>query len=234
MVVASCAAPAPPPTATPTPTPPPAKTKFIFAALPPGTSYYLTAVGLAQLINRYTDLHLVVQPVPGVKPQLAAIVSGDADINFNPSQVWSDAFYGGRLYSLEKPAPRARFLIVGHNNYLGFMTGKKSGIETMDDLRGKRVVVNWPRFLIMDTIAKAVLRAYGIDPEKDIVPVTGESPPLGCKLLQEGKGDAAFNGLGGAMMVEANARIATIVALSSGMAFCCTTALAESNLSSPF
>jgi TRAP transporter TAXI family solute receptor len=185
--------------------------KFIFAALPPGTSYYLTAVGLSQTINRHTDLFTVVQPVPGVKPQLSAIVNGEADININPSQVWSDAFYGGRLYSLEEPAPRARFLIAGHNNYLGFITGEKSGIKSIEDLRGKRVMADAPAFKLKDTIGKTALRAYGIDPEKDITLVSSENPPHAHRLLREGKADAIFEGLGGAMMVETDAKIGAFV-----------------------
>jgi TRAP transporter TAXI family solute receptor len=61
--------------------------------------------------------------------------------------------------------------------------------------------------------AEAILRAYGIDQEKDITALTAESPAKGLEYVADGRADATIDSLVGPKMKKHEDRIGEIIFL---------------------
>ena len=94
-----------------------------------------------------------------------------------------------------------RLVEVGNNILCAVITGANSGIKTMAYLKGKRLQRIRPG-TTTEVPSAGILRAIGLDPEKDVVSLRAESSSKALDDVSEGKADAAFNTLGGAKMEE--------------------------------
>ncbi len=111
------------------------------------------------------------------------------------------AYLGKHERFADKPAPIA-ILWAMYPNYMHIVTTADSGIKSVYDLKGKRVSTENPGS-VTEYLALKILRAAGIDPDKDIIRErlsVGDS----TKALQEGSIDAFFwsGGLPTASIVE--------------------------------
>jgi hypothetical protein len=93
------------------------------------------------------------------------IGTGDADIAFVLGDTAADAVEGRADF--EGNAIDACTLGILYGNYTQVVTTGGSGIETIEDLRGKRVSVGAPGSGT-EVIALRILAAAGIDPDSDI------------------------------------------------------------------
>ncbi len=169
-VMAACAQPAPAPAPAPAPTPAPApqKTSFIVAGPPVEWGPYTEAVGWTEVINKYTDLTLTLESLPGGEAAVGQVVQGYADMGYPGNGSDAVALWHGIDEYSWSPAKNIRFLFGGiSTNKMAFMTSGKTGIKTMADLKGKIIGRDIESAKeIAET--NALLRTYGLDPEKDV------------------------------------------------------------------
>ncbi|MGW0410587.1 TAXI family TRAP transporter solute-binding subunit [Streptomyces collinus] len=95
-------------------------------------------------------------------------------------------------YTLQHPAAAARLRGVArlYDDYVQLIVPRDSTVDSVADLRHKRVAIGLPDSGVR-LIANRVLRAAGIDPRKDVTPVS-DGIDTGPERLRRGKIDAFF------------------------------------------
>ena len=177
--------------------------------LRPGTSVYSAALALSQLINQYTHLNMIVQPYPTQMAIFPHVKAGTVQVSYCPVENLEAYAYG--IPTLSNPEdkaahPQLRLLMGGYHLYIGWITRPDTGIKTISDLKGHRIFWKSSAAFANAVYAEDSLRAYGLDPDKDVNSVVGyENLPAAYKALQTKKIDALFGVIGGAQMEELEA-----------------------------
>lgn len=156
-----------------------------------GTSgtYYVVAAAMSQAINDNSDfLTVTVQATKGSVENINLTNSSELDMGFSNADgvYWGTTgtgTYEGKEQNIS--AVMGLYMSAGHMSTL-----KSSGIETYADLKGKKVCLGPPSTTIVE-MSKAILREYGIDPEKDITPYYLAFDE-GLSALTDGEIDATF------------------------------------------
>lgn len=153
-------------------------------------TYYVVAAAMAAAINNNSQtINVVAQPSKGSVENLNLTNTGDIQMGFSNADGVYWAANGTEMYEktgkLNISGVMSLYMSAGQ-----MATLKSSGIETYGDLKGKKVVLGPPSTTIVD-MSKAILRAYGIDPEKDITPYY-LSFDEGLQKLTDGEVDASF------------------------------------------
>jgi TRAP transporter TAXI family solute receptor len=86
---------------------------------------------------------------------------------------------------------------------IAFMARADSGLERIEDLRGRRVVVTFRANVALEQLHRGMLATGGLTFD-DITPVTVAGVPEAVAALQEGRADAVPIGLGTALGVQAD------------------------------
>lgn len=151
--------------------------------------YYVYGGALAKLIS---------ESIPGVEAtaevtsasvdNLKFLRDGKADIAFTLSDTLADAVNGRNAFEGRKVALRT--LAVLYDNASHLVTRKSGGIRAVSDLRGK-VVSTGSAGSGTDLIGVKVLKAAGLDPERDIRR-ENLSAQASADALKDGKIDAFF------------------------------------------
>jgi TRAP transporter TAXI family solute receptor len=154
-----------------------------------GGVYYPYGGGLAKVLN---------ENVPGVRAtaevtaasvdNLKLIRDGRADIAFTLADTLADAVAGRGPFE-GRPVPAASLSVL-YSNYTQLVTSGSAGIATIAQLRGKTVSTGAPGSGT-EVIAIRLLRAAGLDPDRDVTRQSlGASESAGA--LRDGKVDAFF------------------------------------------
>src|SRR5438309_8419015 len=192
LVAAACSAPRAASTPTPSATGTPnfrRKTPNIVTG-GTGAVYIVYGAGLADLLNRKLGTAASAQSTTASVDNMKLIRDGKADIAFTLADTAFDAVNGkGSFASPEKPAD-AKALAVLYTNLTHLVVKDGGGINTVTDLKGKRVSMG-SAGSGTETIANRTLEAYGMDPANDIF-----RERLGAQdsanALRDGKIDAFF------------------------------------------
>ncbi|MDP2643511.1 MAG: TAXI family TRAP transporter solute-binding subunit [Desulfobacterales bacterium] len=198
-------------------TPAAAKTERVsLASFPPGSSWYAMMVAMSQAINKYSDVASSVIPTTAVSGFYQMLKTGKADIIMVQSSsawhVWSGK--GGGDWTGLFPDPKEayqdmRLLMGTNNNYYGYLTGDFTGIKTIPGLKGKKVGRIFPT-IPATNYSRVQLEAYGLDPEKDVISLKYPFTTHPVADLGEKKIDAAFTSMGGAKVLEVNAKVGAL------------------------
>ncbi len=153
-------------------------------------TYYVIAAAMAAAINNSSDtINVIAQPSKGSVENLNLTNTGDIQMGMSNSDGVYFAANGTNMYEksgkLNISGLMSLYMSAGQ-----MATTKNSGIGTYGDLKGKKVVLGPPSTTIVE-MSKAILIAYGIDPEKDITPYY-LSFDEGLQKLTDGEVDASF------------------------------------------
>ncbi|GAB2880009.1 TAXI family TRAP transporter solute-binding subunit [Streptomyces deserti] len=163
---------------------------------PPGGSIAFSTGTRAGVYQKYGDLlrkeldkdmpglQVDLQTSAGSQENVKRVATGEADFTIAAA----DAV---ETYKIEggAGADRLRGVARLYDDYVQLVVPPDSDIRSVADLRGKRVAIGLPDSGVR-LIANGVLRAAGIDPEKDITP-SSEGIDIGPKRLGHGL-DAFF------------------------------------------
>jgi TRAP transporter TAXI family solute receptor len=130
-----------------------------------GGVYYPYGGAMAKVISKYLlNVEVTAEVTKGSVENCKRIGAGKADVAFIMSDIGLDAFNGKGRFAERVPI---RSLAVLYTNNMHLVTLWKASIEKVTDLKGKRVSTGAPG---SGTEVKAIriLRAYGLDPDKDI------------------------------------------------------------------
>lgn len=153
-------------------------------------TYYVIAAAMSSAINNSSEkINVVAQPSKGSVENLNLTHNGDIQMGMSNADGVYFAANGTDMYEktgkLNIRGVMSLYMSAGQ-----MATLKDSGIETYGDLKGKKVVLGPPSTTIVE-MSKAILLAYGIDPEKDITPYY-LSFDEGLQKLTDGEVDASF------------------------------------------
>ena len=107
-----------------------------------GSLYNAIGVGLATVISRNSPMAVRVQTYAGPPAWLPSMESGDTDLGVLTSADAVTSYKGILIY--KKPFTNTRILVVGGSLKLGFYVAKNSEIQTVSDLKGKRIPTDFP------------------------------------------------------------------------------------------
>jgi len=131
-----------------------------------GGVYFPMGGGLAQLISKYIPgVQATAEVTSASVDNMRLIGARRADIAFTLADTAFDAFNGLEVFK-GNPIP-IRTLTPIYNNFNHLVTIDGTGINTMADVRGKRVSVGSPGSGT-EVTALRILAAAGIDPDRDI------------------------------------------------------------------
>lgn len=167
--------------------PMPGGKKLIFTTGGAQGTYYGFGGVLAGKVGEKTSTTITAITSGGSKANIEAMEDGDADLGFVQSDVGAYAFRGTRLFD-----ERVTNFSTVANLYMEQVqiVTLDPAIKTVADLKGKNVSVGAAGSGVYFN-AVDVLKAYGLDIDKDIKP-TYQSFGDSVEALQDGKIDAAF------------------------------------------
>jgi TRAP transporter TAXI family solute receptor len=168
-----------------------------------GSLYNALGTGLATVISRHTAMTVRVQPHAGPPAWLPAMDKGEMDMGILTSADAVLAYTGSAIY--KRPFRNARILVVGGTLQLSFYVAKDSFMETVADLRGKRVPSDFPGIPIVRLSSTAALASAGLT-QNDIVKVPVSDLIANAQAFMEGRADTAWFSVGAPAVEEANAR----------------------------
>ncbi len=127
--------------------------------------YYVLGGGLAQVISKNTDLKASAAETGASVQNIQQLVAGDYDVAFSLADTAADAVDGKADFE-GKPAD-VRALTRLYQNATHVVATTKSGIKSMEDMKGKVVSTGSPKSGT-EVIANRLLEAAGLDPASDI------------------------------------------------------------------
>ena len=131
-----------------------------------GGVYYPLGGGMANVLSKYVPgLQVTAEVTGGSVDNLKLIGSGKSEVGFSMVDAAHDAAQGLDKFKGNKVP--AKTLMVLYPNRMQVVTIEGSGINTMADLKGKRVSTGSPGSGV-EVMTLRVLEAMGLDPKKDI------------------------------------------------------------------
>ncbi|MGH3759539.1 TAXI family TRAP transporter solute-binding subunit [Actinophytocola sp.] len=130
-----------------------------------GGVYYTLGGGLAQLISDETPIKASAAETGASVQNIQQLVTGDYDIAFSLADSAADAVEGKGGFEGEKQDITALARI--YSNYTQVVVRADSGIESVADMRGKKISTGSPKSGT-EVIANRLLEAAGLDPASDV------------------------------------------------------------------
>ena len=127
--------------------------------------YYLLGGAYAQVINSHLSGYRATAEATGASVEnIRRVVSGTSDIGFTLADVATDAVRGEGVFTSAQPI---RALARIHSNYTQVIVRTDSGINRIEDMRGRTVSTGSPNSGT-EVLALRLLRVAGLNPDRDI------------------------------------------------------------------
>jgi uncharacterized protein len=149
--------------------------------------YYQLGGGLARLIDQNLDGYKATASETGASVQnVQGVVAGTYDIAFSLADTANDAVEGTGSFSEPQPVEALTRL---YPNYTHVVVRADAGIDSIADMKGKRVSTGSPKSGT-EVIAHRLLEEAGLDPASDI-----KAQRLGLPETQDGMKDGAIDAM---------------------------------------
>lgn len=158
---------------------PPVQEDYVYEAIPKenytwgtsGTSgtNYIVAAGIADVVNDYAEsANFVVQSTAGATENLSLMLSGEMDFGYMSATSIYNGYYQIDYMAERVPAPYLYNVVLTTHGSVGHMIARAdSGIQTYEDLAGKRVCTGTTS-AEGHTVCEALIASYGYDIENDL------------------------------------------------------------------
>ncbi|MGM9320300.1 TAXI family TRAP transporter solute-binding subunit [Deinococcus aquaticus] len=158
--------------------------------------YFPVATGMAKMLNDAgSGVRANARSTGGSVFNMSAIASGELDAAVAQNDVVYYAYKGTGLQAFQgKANSKLRTMAVLYPEVLHVVARKDSGIKTIADLKGKRVVIG-DLGSGTELTAKQVMEAYGLGFD-DLGQALRVSPAQGISLMQDKRADALFYTVG--------------------------------------
>src|SRR5579885_524615 len=130
-----------------------------------GGVYYPLGGGLANVISKYMGVQATAEVTGGSVDNLKLIGAEKSEVGFTMADAALDAYKGEDKFKSGKIPLRA--LMVLYPNRMHVVTIDGTGIEKMEDLKGKRVSTGSPGSAT-EVMAFRLIEAAGLDKDKDM------------------------------------------------------------------
>jgi TRAP transporter TAXI family solute receptor len=172
---------------------------------PPGTSYYAVGGGIAKLIQEELGVQATVRPFAGSSVYLPLLQRGELPLGLNTGIDSYFAFSASDIY--EAPMPNLRLLISLWPIRHSYLVRADSGMRSIEDLRGRRVVTDLSANAFLGPYHRAILATAGLT-DSDLEPINTGGLPDGLRLLTQGRADATPASIDLALVRQAHTTIA--------------------------
>jgi TRAP transporter TAXI family solute receptor len=171
----------------------------------PGSLSYATGSALAEMMVRELGIETRVQPSSGESTLLALLDAGELDFAVANALEVAEAFSGAGAFA-GQPLENLRVAAVLYPLRVGLFVRADSEIESMEDLRGKRVTAGFSASAAIATLLEAALAGGGLT-TSDIAPVPVPNVVAGADQFVDGRADAFFFAIGAAKVSEVDASV---------------------------
>ncbi len=172
---------------------------------PAGSIYFTLGGGLAKVLTEKMGVQAIVQPFAGSSVYLPLVDNGEVTAGLS-STLDSGAAYRGDLEYKDRATKKLRSLARIFSLPYTFTVRANSGIKTIADLKGKKVVMEFRALLGLKPMNEALIQAGGLK-LSDVTPMTVAGLKQGLDALADKAVDATAVAAGIAMVQEANASI---------------------------
>ena len=182
-----------------------AKVKSItIGSNPAGSAYFLLAGGFAKLFQEKLNIRSTAQPHAGSSVYLPLMQKGEITLGLNSSLDSGLAFNGKPPYehATKKVRSIARVWILPY----AYMVKENSGIKSVADLKGKKVVVKFKTNVSLAQANAVILSTAGLT-LNDVNAVDSGGVVAGINMVVEGRADAATVSLTMPAMRKAHATV---------------------------
>ena len=154
---------------------------------PAGSVYFLLAGGFAKHFQTDLKIRSTAQPHAGSSVYLPLMNKGEMVMGLNSSLDSGLAVAGKERFKdrIQNVRLLARVWILPY----AYMVKESSGIKTLDDLRGKKVIVNVKTNVSLALTNRTVLSTAGLT-EQDVAAVDSGGVVAGINMVVEGRADA--------------------------------------------
>jgi TRAP transporter TAXI family solute receptor len=134
-----------------------------------GGVYIVYGAGLADVLTKKMKVAASAQSTPASVDNMKLIRDGKADLAFTLSDTAYDAINGKNRFAPPEAKVNAQTIAVMYSNYMHLVAKTSAGINTVADLKGKRVSIG-AAGSGTETKAIRILEAYGLNATTDIQP----------------------------------------------------------------
>jgi uncharacterized protein len=170
-----------------------------------GTISYSTGSVIAKVMKENMGLEARVQPNSGETVLVPLIDAGEIDFGIANVLEAQQATSGVGVFDGRKQA-NLRVAAALYPLRTAYFVRADSGIQTIADLKGKRVTTGFSAMGTVNVIAKALLASGGLA-DGDYKPVLVPNVVAAAEQLRNGRADAFFFAVGAAKVAEVNASI---------------------------
>ncbi len=155
---------------------------------PSGSTYFLLGSGFAKLFQEKLGIRSTAQPHAGSSVYLPLMEAGEITLGLNSSLDSGLAFNGRAPYrkAVRKVRVIARIWVLPY----AYMVKADSGIRTVEDLKGRRVVVKVKTNVSLAQLNRTILSTAGLT-EADVKAADSGGVVKGIAMVVEGRVDAA-------------------------------------------
>jgi TRAP transporter TAXI family solute receptor len=155
---------------------------------PQGTVYFLLGSGFAKTFQEKLNIRSTAQPHSGSTVYVPLVNNGEVTLGLNNTMDSGNAYAGRDDY--KKPLKNLRALVMFWTIPYGLMVRGDSPIKSLDDLRGKKVVVHIKPNRSLTPLTLRIMETAGIM-EKDVVSMDSGGLVKNIDLVVQGRADAA-------------------------------------------
>jgi TRAP transporter TAXI family solute receptor len=169
-----------------------------------GTTYFVLGGGFAKLFQEKLGIRSNAQPHAGSSVYIPLLDQGEIALGINSSIDSSLAYHGGKPYprAMTKLRALARIWVLPY----GYFVRANSGIKTVEDLKGKKVVIDLKANVSLAAFNWAIMATGGLD-KNSLQPIAVGGIGQGLNAVVEGRADAAPIALGIPLLRKADASI---------------------------
>jgi TRAP transporter TAXI family solute receptor len=173
-----------------------------FATLPPGSLNHTTASAVAKVMKEKAGVNMLVQPTAGDQVIVPMVSRGEAEIGITNILEFANYVEGGKN-------PDLRVIGFVHALRTAFWVRKDAPMQTIGDLKGKRVAAGYSAMRTIDQVSRAILATANLT-EKDVQPVMVPNVTRSADDFMSGASDMFFFAFGGPKVREADASVGGI------------------------
>lgn len=173
-----------------------------FATLPPGTLNHTTASAVAKVLKEKAGINMLVQPTAGDQIIVPMVARGEVEVGITNILELANYYEGGKN-------PNLRLIGTAHPLRTAFWVRKDTPMQSIGDLKGKKVTFGYSAMRTIDTVSRAILATGGLT-EKDISPVMVPNVVRSADDFISGASDMFFFAFGGPKVREADATVGGI------------------------
>lgn len=172
---------------------------------PAGSIYYSLGGGIAKVLTEKMGTQAIVQPLAGSSVALPLVDNGELTMALS-STLDSGAAYRGEGEYKGRTMKNLRSLVRIFSLPYTFTVRADSGLKTIADLKGKKVVMEFKALLGLKPMNEALIQAGGLQ-LSDVTPLTVAGLKQGLDAVADKSADASAVAAGIAMVQEMHASV---------------------------